>query len=403
MNLGNFTVKAAEAFQLAQQLAFNAQNPNIETEHILKALLEQDDSTVEYLLKKNNVTVNLVAGKLDELIAKLPRAAGDAAQSISRDANNVVLRAGASLKQFGDEFVTPEHLLLAIVQGNDAAAKLLKDSGLTEKGLITAIKELRKGEKVTSQTQTQEFNTLNKYARNLNELARLGKLDPVIGRDQEIRRTLHILSRRSKNNPMLVGEPGVGKTAIVEGLAIRIVNGDVPENLKSKVIYALDMGQLIAGAKYKGEFEERLKSVIKEVSTSDGEIILFIDEIHTLVGAGGGEGAMDAANILKPALARGELRAIGATTLNEYQKYFEKDKALERRFQKVMIEEPSVEDAISILRGLKDRYETHHHVRIKDQAIIAAVELSHRYITDRFLPDKAIDLIGNEQHARRAR
>jgi len=393
MNLGNFTVKAAEAFQLAQQLAFNAQNPNIETEHILKALLEQEDSTVEYLLKKNNVTVNLVVGKLDELIAKLPRAAGDAAQSISRDANNVVLRAGASLKQFGDEFVTPEHLLLAIVQGNDAAAKLLKDSGLTEKGLISAIKDLRKGEKVTSQTQTQEFNTLNKYARNLNELARLGKLDPVIGRDEEIRRTLHILSRRSKNNPMLVGEPGVGKTAIVEGLAIRIVNGDVPENLKSKVIYALDMGQLIAGAKYKGEFEERLKSVIKEVSTSDGEIILFIDEIHTLVGAGGGEGAMDAANILKPALARGELRAIGATTLNEYQKYFEKDKALERRFQRVLIEEPSVEDAISILRGLKDRYETHHHVRIKDQAIIAAVELSHRYITDRFLPDKAIDLI----------
>lgn len=393
MNLGNFTVKAAEAFQLAQQLAFNAQNPNIETEHILKALLEQEDSTVEYLLKKNNVTVNLVAGKLDELIGKLPKASGDAAQSIGRDANNVVLRAGASLKQFGDEFVTPEHLLLAVVQGNDAAAKLLKDSGLTEKGLITAIKELRKGEKVTSQTQTQEFNSLNKYARNLNELARLGKLDPVIGRDEEIRRTLHILSRRSKNNPMLVGEPGVGKTAIVEGLAIRIVNGDVPENLKSKVIYALDMGQLIAGAKYKGEFEERLKSVIKEVSTSEGEIILFIDEIHTLVGAGGGEGAMDAANILKPALARGELRAIGATTLNEYQKYFEKDKALERRFQKVMIEEPSVEDAISILRGLKDRYETHHHVRIKDDAIITAVELSHRYITDRFLPDKAIDLI----------
>ena len=393
MNLGNFTVKAAEAFQLAQQLAFNAQNPNIETEHILKALLDQEESTVEYLLKKNNVTVNLVAGKLDELIAKLPKTSGDAAQSISRDANNVVLRAGASLKQFGDEFVTPEHLLLAIVQGNDAAAKLLKDAGLTEKGLVTAIKDLRKGEKVTSQTQTQEFNSLNKYARNLNELARLGKLDPVIGRDEEIRRTLHILSRRSKNNPMLVGEPGVGKTAIVEGLAIRIVNGDVPENLKSKVIYALDMGQLIAGAKYKGEFEERLKSVIKEVSTSEGEIILFIDEIHTLVGAGGGEGAMDAANILKPALARGELRAIGATTLNEYQKYFEKDKALERRFQRVLIDEPSVEDAISILRGLKDRYETHHHVRIKDQAIIAAVELSHRYITDRFLPDKAIDLI----------
>ena len=304
-----------------------------------------------------------------------------------------MLRAGASLKQFGDEFVTPEHLLLAIVQGNDASAKLLKDAGLTEKGLITAIKELRKGEKVTSQTQTQEFNALNKYARNLNELARQGKLDPVIGRDEEIRRTLHILSRRSKNNPILVGEPGVGKTAIAEGLAMRIVNGDVPENLKSKIIYALDMGQLIAGAKYKGEFEERLKAVIKEVSTSEGEIILFIDEIHTLVGAGGGEGAMDAANILKPALARGELRAIGATTLNEYQKFFEKDKALERRFQKVMIDEPSVEDAISILRGLKDRYETHHHVRIKDEAIIAAVELSNRYITDRFLPDKAIDLI----------
>src|SRR5215475_5503541 len=393
MNLGNFTVKAAEAFQLAQQLAFNAQNPNIETEHILKALLDQEDSTVEYLLKKNNVTVNLVEGKLDELIERLPKTNGDAAQSISRDANNVVLRAGASLKQFGDEFVTPEHMLLAIVQGNDAATKLLKDSGLTEKGLITATKDLRKGEKVTSQTQTQEFNALNKYARNLNKLAKLGKLDPVIGRDEEIRRTLHILSRRSKNNPILVGEPGVGKTAIVEGLAMRIVNGDVPENLKSKVIYGLDMGQLIAGAKYKGEFEERLKSVIKEVTTSEGEIILFIDEIHTLIGAGGGEGAMDAANILKPALARGELRAIGATTLSEYQKYFEKDKALERRFQKVMIEEPDVEDAISILRGLKERYETHHHVRIKDEAIIAAVELSHRYITDRFLPDKAIDLI----------
>jgi len=393
MNLGNFTIKAAEAFQQAQQIAFNAQNPNIESEHILKALLEQEDSAVQYLLKKNNVTLNLVESRLDELIGKLPKISGDPAQSISRDANNIVLRAGASLKQFSDEFVTPDHLLLAIVQGNDATAKLLKDAGLTEKGLIAAIKELRKGEKVTSQTQTQEFNALNKYARNLNELARQGKLDPVIGRDEEIRRTLHILSRRSKNNPILVGEPGVGKTAIAEGLAIRIVNGDVPENLRSKTIYALDMGQLIAGAKYKGEFEERLKAVIKEVSTSEGEIILFIDEIHTLVGAGGGEGAMDAANILKPALARGELRAVGATTLNEYQKYFEKDKALERRFQKVMIDEPSVEDAISILRGLKDRYETHHHVRIKDEAIIAAVELSNRYITDRFLPDKAIDLI----------
>lgn len=393
MNLGNFTIKAAEAIQQAQQLAFNSQNPNIETEHILKALLEQQDSPVEYLLKKNNVTINLLEAKLDELIEKLPKTSGEPAQQISREANSVVLRAGASLKSFNDEFVTPELLLLAIVQGNDSSAKLLKNAGLTEKGLVTAVKDLRKGEKITSQTQSQEYNALNKYAKNLNELARQGKLDPVIGRDEEIRRTLHILSRRTKNNPILVGEPGVGKTAIAEGIAHRIVNGDVPENLKSKTIYALDMGLLIAGAKYKGEFEERLKAVVKEVSTSDGEIILFIDEIHTLVGAGGGEGAMDAANILKPALARGELRAVGATTLNEYQKYFEKDKALERRFQKVMIDEPSIEDAISILRGLKDRYETHHHVRIKDEAIIAAVELSSRYITDRFLPDKAIDLI----------
>ncbi len=393
MNLGNFTIKAAEAFQQAQQLAFNSQNPNIETEHILKALIDQEDSPVDYLLKKNNVTLNLVESKLDELISKLPKTSGEPAQQISRDANSVVLRAGAILKQFNDEFITAEHLLLAIVQGNDAAAKLLKNTGLTEKGLIAAIKELRKGETVTSQTQSQEYNSLNKYAKNLNEMARQGKLDPVIGRDEEIRRTLHILSRRTKNNPILVGEPGVGKTAIAEGIAHRIVNGDVPENLKSKIIYALDMGLLIAGAKYKGEFEERLKGVVKEVGSSDGEIILFIDEIHTLVGAGGGEGAMDAANILKPALARGELRAVGATTLNEYQKFFEKDKALERRFQKVMVDEPSLEDAISILRGLKDRYETHHHVRIKDEAIIAAVELSSRYITDRFLPDKAIDLI----------
>ncbi|MGZ8517722.1 MAG: Clp protease N-terminal domain-containing protein [Chitinophagaceae bacterium] len=393
MNLGNFTIKAAEAFQQAQQLAFNSQNPNIETEHILKALLEQEDSPVEYLLKKNNVTLNLVDSKLDELIGKLPKASGEPAQQISRDANSVVLRAGAVLKQFNDEFITPEHLVLAIVQGTDATAKLLKNTGLTEKGLIAAIKELRKGDTVTSQTQSQEFNALNKYAKNLNEMARQGKLDPVIGRDEEIRRTLHILSRRTKNNPILVGEPGVGKTAIAEGIAHRIVNGDVPENLKSKVIYALDMGLLIAGAKYKGEFEERLKGVVKEVSGSDGEIILFIDEIHTLIGAGGGEGAMDAANILKPALARGELRAVGATTLSEYQKFFEKDKALERRFQKVMIDEPSIEDAISILRGIKDRYETHHHVRIKDEAIIAAVELSSRYVTDRFLPDKAIDLV----------
>ncbi len=394
MNLGNFTIKAAEAVQQAQQLAFNNQDANIETDHILKALLQQEDSPVEYLLKKNAVNIPQLAVQIDQQINKLPKMQrGEAAQSISREANNVVLRAGSVLKSFGDEFVTPEHLLLAIVQGNDNTAKLLKDAGLTEKGLKTAIKDLRKGDTVKSQTQEMQFNALNKYARNLNGMGRQGKLDPVIGRDEEIRRTLHILSRRNKNNPILVGEPGVGKTAIAEGLAMRIVNGDVPENLKSKIIYALDMGQLIAGAKYKGEFEERLKGVVKEVASSDGEIILFIDEIHTLVGTGGGEGAMDAANILKPALARGELRAIGATTLNEYQKFFEKDKALERRFQKVMIDEPTVEDAISILRGLKDRYETYHHVRIKDEAIIAAVELSHRYITDRFLPDKAIDLI----------
>ncbi len=394
MNPSNLTIKSQEIFSKAQQLAFNEKNPNIETEHLLKALLTDEDSPVEFLLKKNNVNVNFVESKVDESISKLPRMeSGEPAQVISRDMNNVLLRAAASLKTFNDEFVSVEHLLLAIVQGNDNAAKILKDAGLTEKGLIAAIKDLKKGSTVSSQTSETQFNALNKYAKNLNELARSNKLDPVIGRDEEIRRTLHILSRRTKNNPILVGEPGVGKTAIVEGLAIRIISGDVPENLKSKIIYALDMGLLIAGAKYKGEFEERLKSVIKEVGQSDGEIVLFIDEIHTLVGAGGGDGAMDAANILKPALARGELRAIGATTLNEYQKFFEKDKALERRFQKVMVDEPSVEDAISILRGLKDRYETHHHVRIKDEAIIAAVELSNRYITDRFLPDKAIDLI----------
>jgi ATP-dependent Clp protease ATP-binding subunit ClpB len=394
MNLNNFTIKAQEAIAGAQQLAFNNANPAIDTDHILRSLLKEEDSLVGFLLKKNNVNLNFVETRLDEAIAKLPKlSSGEPAQSLSREANNVLLKAGSGLKQFGDEFVSVEHLLLAIIQGNDDTAKLLKDAGLTEKGLVAAIRELRKGGTVSSQTQESTFNALNKFAKDLNELARQGKLDPVIGRDEEIRRTLHILSRRSKNNPILVGEPGVGKTAIAEGLAHRIVNGDVPENLKSRIIYALDMGQLIAGAKYKGEFEERLKSVVKEVGDSDGQIILFIDEIHTLVGAGGGEGAMDAANILKPALARGELRAIGATTLNEYQKFFEKDKALERRFQKVLIDEPSVEDAISILRGLKDRYETHHHVRIRDEAIIAAVELSHRYITDRFLPDKAIDLI----------
>lgn len=394
MNLNNYTIKAQETIQAAQQVAFNNGNPNIETNHLLKALLADKDSPVEFLLKRNNVNVSFTESKVDESIAKLPKIqSGEPAQNISRDLNTVFLKANSTLKEFKDEFISTEHLLLALLQVNDDTAKTLKANGLTEKGLITAIKDLRKGDKIQSQTQETQLNMLNKFAKNLNEMARQGKLDPVIGRDEEIRRTLHILTRRSKNNPILVGEPGVGKTAIVEGLAMRIINGDVPDNLRSKTIFALDMGQLIAGAKYKGEFEERLKGVVKEVATSDGEIILFIDEIHTLIGAGGGEGAMDAANILKPALARGELRAIGATTLNEYQKYFEKDKALERRFQKVMIDEPSMEDAISILRGLKDRYETHHHVRIKDEAIIAAVELSSRYMTDRFLPDKAIDLI----------
>lgn len=394
MNLNNFTIKAQETLQQAQQLAFNNESPNIETAHLMKALIDDKDGPISYLLKKNNVNISFVEGKLNEAIGKLPKVQGsEPAQNISREMNNVVLRANAVLKEFGDEFVTQEHLLIGLVKVNDTTAKLLKDAGLTEKGLTAAIKELRKGSTVTDQSSNQQFNSLDKYAKNLNELAGEGKLDPVIGRDEEIRRTLHILSRRSKNNPILVGEPGVGKTAIIEGLAHRIINGDVPDNLKNKIIYSLDMGALMAGAKYRGEFEERLKAVIKEVTESDGNIVMFIDEIHTLVGAGATEGAMDAANILKPALARGELRAIGATTLNEYQKHFEKDKALERRFQKVMVEEPSVEDAVSILRGLKDRYEHHHQVRIKDEAIIAAVELSHRYVTDRFLPDKAIDLI----------
>ncbi len=394
MNLNNFTIKAQEIVQQAQQLAFNNQNPAIETAHFLRALLDDADGPVSFLLKKNNVNLNFVDTKLAELLKRLPTMqGGEPGQTLGRDASNAMLRTAAILKTFGDEFVTQEHMLMALLQANDETSKLLKDAGLTEKGLTAAIKELRKGSTVNSQTSDQQYNSLQRYAKNLNELARNGKLDPVIGRDEEIRRTLHILSRRSKNNPILVGEPGVGKTAIVEGLAHRIINGDVPDNLKSKIIFALDMGALMAGAKYRGEFEERLKAVIKEVSESDGSVILFIDEIHTLIGAGAMEGAMDAANILKPALARGELRAIGATTLNEYQKYFEKDKALERRFQKVFVDEPSPEDAISILRGLKDRYESHHQVRIKDEAIIAAVELSGRYITDRFLPDKAIDLI----------
>ncbi|MDP1844182.1 MAG: ATP-dependent chaperone ClpB [Sediminibacterium sp.] len=394
MNLNNYTIKAQELIQSAQQIAFANNNPSIESEHLLKALLADKDSAISFLLKKNNINPEFLESKLVELFNKLPKTQdGEPAQVAGRTFSNVLLKANAALKTFKDEFITAEHLLIGLVQTTDSTAQLLKLVGLTEKGLIAAIKELRKGESIQSQTQETQMQMLPKYAKNLNQMARDGKLDPVIGRDEEIRRTLHILTRRSKNNPILVGEPGVGKTAIVEGLAMRIMNGDVPENLKSKIIYALDMGQLIAGAKYKGEFEERLKGVVKEVADSEGEIILFIDEIHTLIGAGGGEGAMDAANILKPALARGELRAIGATTLGEYQKYFEKDKALERRFQKVVIDEPTVEDAISILRGLKDRYETHHHVRIKDEAIIAAVELSNRYITDRFLPDKAIDLI----------
>ena len=394
MNFNNYTIKAQEIVQKAQQLAFDNQNPQIETIHLLKALIDDTEGSIPYLLKKNNVNLGFLDTKIQEQLKKLPKLqGGEPAQNIGKDANNALLRTGNILKTFGDEFVTPEHLLIALLQMNDDTGKLMKDAGITEKGLIAAIKELRKGSTVNSQTSDQQYNALQRYAKNLNELARNGKLDPVIGRDEEIRRTLHILSRRTKNNPILVGEPGVGKTAIVEGLAHRIINGDVPESLKSKVIFALDMGSLMAGAKYRGEFEERLKAVIKEVTDSNGSVVLFIDEIHTLIGAGAMEGAMDAANILKPALARGELRAIGATTLNEYQKYFEKDKALERRFQKVIVDEPSPEDAISILRGLKDRYESHHQVRIKDEAIIAAVELSHRYITDRFLPDKAIDLI----------
>ena len=394
MNLNNLTIKAQEAVSNAQQLAFNQQNPQIETAHLLKALLDDENNSIEFLLKKNDANISFIEQKLSSILSKIPTTSNDGGQTISRDFNQVLLKAGSFLKEFGDEFISPEHLLIALLTPNDTVSNLLKDAGLSENRLKKSIKEIRKGDTVKTQTSESSYQALKKYSKNLNELAAQGKLDPVIGRDEEIRRTLHILSRRSKNNPILVGEPGVGKTAIIEGLAHRIINGDVPENLKSKVIFALDMGQLIAGAKYKGEFEERLKSVIKEVTESNGEIILFIDEIHTLVGAGGGgEGAMDAANILKPALARGELRAIGATTLSEYQKYFEKDKALERRFQRVMIDEPSIEDAISILRGLKDRYENHHHVQIKDEAIIAAVELSSRYISDRYLPDKAIDLI----------
>jgi len=392
MDFSKFTLKSQEAIERAQQLVISNGQQSIENAHLLKGIIEVDENVTPFLLKKLNVNLPLVTQAVDKIIESRPRVSGGQL-GLSSDASAALVQAQGYLREFGDEFVSIEHLLLSITEGRDQTSQLLRDSGVSKKELKAAILELRKGKKVTSSTQEETYNALNKYAKNLNKLAQEGKLDPVIGRDEEIRRVTQILSRRSKNNPIIIGEPGVGKTAIAEGLAHRIVKGDVPENLKSKTIYALDMAALIAGAKYKGEFEERLKSVVNEVQGSEGAIILFIDEIHTLVGAGGGEGAMDAANILKPALARGELRAIGATTLNEYQKYFEKDKALERRFQKVMIEEPDRDAAISILRGLKERYESHHKVQIKDDAIIAAVELSQRYITDRFLPDKAIDLI----------
>jgi ATP-dependent Clp protease ATP-binding subunit ClpB len=392
MNINNFTIKSQEALQHAQQIAQSLGQQQIENEHLMQSIFEVDESVAPFLLKKLNVNLPLFRQILDATIQSFPKVSGGDLQ-FSREASKTLNEATIISKKMNDEFVSIEHLLLAIFKSNSKIAQIMKDQGVTEKGLNAAIGELRKGERVTSASAEETYNALPKYAKNLNELARNGKLDPVIGRDEEIRRVLQILTRRTKNNPMLVGEPGVGKTAIAEGLAHRIVDGDVPENLKDKIIYSLDMGALIAGAKYKGEFEERLKSVVKEVTTSEGDIVLFIDEIHTLVGAGGGEGAMDAANILKPALARGELRAIGATTLDEYQKYFEKDKALERRFQKVMVDEPDTESAISILRGIKEKYETHHKVRIKDEAIIAAVELSQRYITNRFLPDKAIDLM----------
>lgn len=392
MNFKNFTIKSQEAVQQAQQIAMSKQHQAIENAHLLQAILEVDENVTPFILKKTGANLEMLKQALERIVNSYPSVSGGD-QYLSRKANESLNHANSYLKEFGDEYVSIEHLLLGILKSGDQVAQLLKDNGLNEKDLKTAINELRKGEKVTSQTAEETYNSLEKYANNLNRMASENKLDPVIGRDEEIRRVLQILSRRTKNNPILIGEPGVGKTAIAEGLAHRIIGGDVPENLKSKQIYSLDMGALVAGAKYKGEFEERLKSVVKEVVSAEGDIVLFIDEIHTLVGAGGGEGAMDAANILKPALARGELRAIGATTLNEYQKYFEKDKALERRFQKVLIDEPDTDDAISILRGIKEKYETHHKVQIKDEAIISAVELSQRYITDRFLPDKAIDLI----------
>ena len=392
MNFNNYTIKSQEAIQRAQQLAQGLGQQDIQVEHIFKGIQEVDNNVLPFILKKLQVNTTTLNQTIEKSLSSYPKVQGGQ-MSLSRTAGEVLMEASNIAKKMNDEYVSIEHLLLAIFKIKNQVGQTLKEQGVTEKQFEQVIAELRKGERVTSASAEETYNSLNKYAKNLTQLAHSGKLDPVIGRDDEIRRVLQILSRRTKNNPMLVGEPGVGKTAIAEGLAHRIVNGDVPENLKDKTIYSLDMGALIAGAKYKGEFEERLKSVVKEVTSSDGSIILFIDEIHTLVGAGGGEGAMDAANILKPALARGELRAIGATTLDEYQKYFEKDKALERRFQKVMVEEPDTESAISILRGIKEKYEAHHKVRIKDEAIIAAVELSERYISNRYLPDKAIDLM----------
>jgi len=392
MNFNNFTIKSQEALQQAQLIAQGFGHQQIENEHLFKSIFEVDENVLPFLLKKLNINIAILQQILDAAIENFPKVTGGDIV-LSREAGKTMNEATIIAKKMKDDFVSIEHLILAIFKSKSKIAQILKDQGATEKDLKLAVDELRKGEHVTSQSQEDTYNALNKFAKNLNQMAKDGKLDPVIGRDEEIRRILQILSRRTKNNPILVGEPGTGKTAIAEGLAHRIIDGDIPENLKDKQIFALDMGALIAGAKFKGEFEERLKSVIKEVTTSEGDIVLFIDEIHTLVGAGGGQGAMDAANILKPALARGELRAVGATTLDEYQKYFEKDKALERRFQKVMVNEPDNESAISILRGIKEKYETHHKVRIKDNAIIGAVELSQRYITNRFLPDKAIDLM----------
>ena len=390
--MNQFTIKTQEAVQEATQTAIQLNHAGIDTGHILKGIFLVDDHVIPYLLKKSSIHIEGVKEDLDKMLNGYAKVQGSTPY-LTREANSAFQKAMVRMKRMGDEFVSIEHLLLGIFDVNDQTSKILKDHGVNGKDLLKAIEELRKGAKVTSHSAEESYNALQKYAIHLNDRAKSGKLDPVIGREEEIRRVLHILGRRTKNNPILIGEPGVGKTAIVEGLAHRIVNGDVPNDLMEKQIFSLDMGALIAGAKYKGEFEERLKAVIKEVTDAEGEVILFIDEIHTLVGAGGGQGAMDAANILKPALARGDLRAIGATTLDEYQKYFEKDKALERRFQTVLVDEPTVEDTISILRGLKERYETHHKINIKDEAIIASAQLSHRYIGDRFLPDKAIDLI----------